>query len=333
MTDSPGKDTKRAGNIDHVGRLIHYAGAREELGSERMDSARERVATHWEKVVVAHKGDHSGRRLRLTSIAASIVIVAVTSLLVSQMNFSPQSIRAASIERVIGSVSIGSGAAAHGGKIEAGTIIETGSESRIALRMASGKSLRIDTSSRLLVHSSANVSLQAGAVYVDTSGVSDPQPILISTPVGTAQDIGTQFQVRLAGSSLIVGVRDGVVEIAQSDGHSLAVNEGHSVELGAAGRKTERALLINDPSWDWVETVVPVFDIQDTTLERYLVWYAQEKGFSLQWEDTVSESNARAILLSGSIADTSLSEGLQIVRQIAHFDIRIDGDSIWVKVE
>ncbi len=333
MTESPGNDNRQAGSMDDVGRLINYAGAREEVSPEDMASAHQRVAEHWENVVAAHKADRDRHRPRWISIAASLGVVALTSLLYWQFNHAPQSINAASIERVVGNTRVGSIAATRGESIEAETIIETDSESRIALTMAGGKSLRIDTSSRLLVHNAHHVSLQAGAVYVDTHGAVDPQPIVISTPVGTAQDIGTQFQVRLAGLSLIVGVRDGTVEIAQSDGTSLAINKGQSVELGATGRNAERVLLSGDPSWDWIETVVPVFELQGATLEQYLYWYANESGVSLRWQDGGSEAKARAVKLSGSIADTSLSEGLQIVQQISHFEIRIDHEVIWVKVE
>ncbi|MEN8259801.1 MAG: hypothetical protein ABFS02_04310 [Pseudomonadota bacterium] len=111
------------------------------------------------------------------------------------------------------------------------------------------------------------------------------------------------------------------------------MNKGNSVELAATGRKVERPLSPDDPSWDWVESVIPVFDLEDATLEQYLGWYAHESGLNLLWEDPVSEKNARAVILSGSLADTDLNEGLQIVQKIAHFEIRIDGDSIWVKVD
>lgn len=318
--------------MDDVGRLIHNAGARESVDADRMERARERVAAHWENVVSERKAATAAGRLRLFAIAASVVAVIGLSMFALQTSYLPQSADIARIDRILGEVSVAELAALSGGAIEEETVIETGANGRIALRMAGGQSLRIDTSSRLVVHTSNHISLDQGAVYIDTEFASNPSPILVSTPMGTAQDVGTQFQVRLAGSMLLVGVRDGLVEVAPQGQQNVSVNKGRFLELALSGDQAEGAIKSDDPRWDWVETIAPEFDIEGATLKQFLAWYANEQGLDLNWQDDVSEEKAEQVVLSGSIDGANLDESLIIVRQIAPFEHRVDGDSIWVKV-
>ena len=132
---------------------------------------------------------------------------------------------------------------------------------------------------------------------------------------------------------LIVGVRDGLVEVATKNQQSLSVNKGRYLELAISGVQFERPIQNADPSWDWIETIVPDFEIEGTSLKQYLVWYANERGFELNWSDGVSEEKAENVMLSGSIDGASLDEGLQIVQQIAPFEYRIDGEWMWVRID
>ena len=51
MSNSFEENSGDAGDMDDIGRLIHYAGARDTLSSERIEKSRQGVATHWEQVV------------------------------------------------------------------------------------------------------------------------------------------------------------------------------------------------------------------------------------------------------------------------------------------
>ena len=318
--------------MDDVGRLVHYAGAREAVDSERMELARARVAAHWDNVVAERRRGRMIARQRLLAVAASLVAAVGATFVYVQLTGTPAGIALAMVDRVIGNVAIANEPAAHDAAIEKDTLIETGNDGRIALRLAGGQSLRIDTESRLVVHSGNHVSLQQGGVYIDTEGAIDVLPVLVTTPLGTARDVGTQFQVRLSAAVLSVGVRDGMVQVATEDQQSLAVNKGRYLELASSGVKTERQVDSDDPSWDWIETIAPEFAIEGATLRQYLEWFSNERGIELNWEDGLSEQNADKIVLSGSISGETLNGGLEIVRQIAPFEYRIDGDSMWVKV-
>ena len=238
----------------------------------------------------------------------------------------------ANVERVLGEVQIANEMAIKGSPIGAEIPIVTSADSRIALRMSGGQSLRIDTSSHVIIHSPDHISLQSGAIYIDTSSAETAAPIHVSTPLGSARDIGTQFQVRLSGMIMVVGVRQGLVEVSRDGQQSHSVQKGQSIKLDSAGEIDKYALASSDPEWKWIETVVPEFDIQGKSLESYLHWFARERGVKLDWADEKSKSSARATVLSGSITGSNLEEGLMLVQQIAPFEYRLSHDSLWAKV-
>ena len=331
--NKPNENSSNGTNsMDDVGRLIHLAGARELVQEERFERSRQKVHMHWQQVVAANRRQRRPRKYNVMAVAASIAAVVSVSLLLWNMTYVPARNSLASVDRVLGEVMIADEVAGKGSVIGANSSITTGEHGRIALRMSGGQSLRIDTQSHVVVHSPDRISLESGAIYIDTALAAGESPILVSTPLGMAQDIGTQFQVRVSGMMLVVGVRQGLVEVTQPGQQSLSVNKGSYIELATTGESEEHPLQPDDPAWDWIETVAPEFDIQGASLEQYLEWYARERGLVLVWEDDVSRSNARAALLKGSIAGTGLDESLTLVKRVAPFEHRISNDNLWVKV-
>lgn len=319
--------------MDDIGRLINFAGAREAVPHERFERVRQNVRTHWQQVATEQHTRRHSQRFNIAAIAAGFALVAATTLILWNLNFVSTIESLASVERVLGQVQIDDENAQMSTTLAANTKIVTGDASRIALRMSGGQSLRIDTASQVVVHSPSHISLEAGAIYIDTAFSETEKPILISTPLGTAQDIGTQFQVRVTGLLLVVGVRQGLVEVTQPGQQTHSVNKGYYVELSDSGESGQHPLQPDDPDWAWIETVAPEFDIQGASLAQYLQWYVQERGLDLVWADAASETRAGAALLAGSIKGTSLDEGLLQVQQVALFEYRITSDTLWVKVE
>ena len=172
--------------MDDIGRLIHHAGARDTVSSERLEKARHRVGAHWEKVVAEQRHSRSRMPFYHVAVAASVLVAVGASFLLWRAVDVPPAIVSASIDRVLGEVMVADQPVSKGDVIGVDILIATGPDSRIALRMAGGQSLRIDTSSQLLVHSSNHVSLQSGGVYIDTDAASNPLPIMVSTPFGSS---------------------------------------------------------------------------------------------------------------------------------------------------
>ena len=82
--------------------------------------------------------------------------------------------------------------------IHAGTTLST-SEGRVALTFGDSLSLRIDRHTRLRFDSREQVTLLAGALYVDSGGINAVPALRIETPAGAVRHVGTQFQVHVTG--------------------------------------------------------------------------------------------------------------------------------------
>lgn len=319
--------------MDNIGQIIKLAGARETVPVERAERVRKNVHSHWRQVVAEKRLERHPRHFKFMALAASLILVASTTFVLWNREHATAVNTVASVERVLGKVQIRDKYANKNSVISADTEVMTGANGRIALRMEGGQSLRIDTLSHVIVHSPDHIKLESGAIYVDTAASEEANPIRVETPLGTALDIGTQFQVRVTGMLLVVGVRQGLVEVSQPGQQSLSIDKGYSLELTANGESGQQPLQIDDPDWAWIETVVPQFDIEGVTLTRYLQWYASERGVELVWADTASEYKADAAILAGSITGTSLDEGLQLVKQVAPFEHRLSADTLWIKIE
>lgn len=332
MSDQISNSESGAG-LDNVGRLIQHVGAREAVPAERLQRARQNVQLHWQQVVAAQQPARRAARLRVFAVAAGVTIALGISLVLWNPLYQPDVNTLASVERVLGQATIGDIVAGPGRVIGADAQISTGPGGRIALRMAGGQSLRIDQSSRVIVHSPGHVSLQSGALYIDTGLAPDAGPIQVSTPLGSAVDIGTQFQVRLTAAAMLVGVREGQVEVAQQGQQSISVGQGFYLQLAGNGEHEKKILPREDPDWAWVDTIAPGFDIQDASLAQYLHWYASELGLSLVWADRASEVNAGQTVLSGSIAGASPEQSLEMVKLVAPFEHRLTDRELWVRVD
>ncbi len=333
MKEPRSRQHAESAELDDVGRLIHLAGAREAVEKERFARVREDVHQHWRQVVTDHNRPNHLDHLGIMAVAASLVAVVGALLFISNVTSLRPGDTLANVERIVGDVKIAGRSIGPGSVIAADEIISTDENSRIALRLNGGQSLRINSSSRVTVHNANHLSLDLGAIYIDTAYALNRSPLVVTTPLGTAQDIGTQFQVQMTASKMVVGVRKGVVEVKTAGQPGLSVDSGQFVELDQSGQGAAKPLKKAGPDWDWVEKVVPGFDIEGATLEAYLEWYSNERALDLSWADPKSERKVQRTVLSGSIGGYSLDEGLKLVQQIAPFKYWISDGRLWVEVE
>ena len=323
--------TEREG-MDEVAELIRFAGERESVNRERMATARARVSEHWTNVVATRRKTERAKRWRLLALAASVFVATGLGLtLWNGQGAVPQ--RLVSVERVSGEVRVDGRAVSVGDVFTADATVQSGPDGRIALALVDGQSLRVDIGTHLVLAANDRVELLKGGVYVDSGPETHEAQLSIDTRFGTATDIGTQFQVRVNDGGLSVGVREGLVELKPTGADVLEVDSGRLFVVGADGDAFGHSVSGNDEVWRWVTTISPEFNIEGATLEDYLSWYAREAGLSLQWETAASRIIARQSLLSGSIADMALEDGLAMVRLIAPFESRVANSTLYVTVD
>lgn len=315
---------------DAVGELLRLVDRGPEISAERRSRHRALARAHWQRKVLARR-----RRRRLTvGLAAAAVLVLALGLGLtlapqrrtttvaeaapaatapSPGDRTPPAAPVARLAAVAGPVhdrSRGQPAALEAdAAVAAGAALETGAESRAALRLSVGHELRLDVETRLRLISDSVLVLERGAVYVDSRR--SRSSLEIRTPLGRLRDVGTRFEVRLDAGSLTVRVREGVVEVARS-GEVHEARTGAEIRLDAGGRIERRAVLTYGPQWRWSLEVAPAFDIEGRTLREFLDWVTRETGWQLFFDPAIA-TGAAGVILNGSIEGLAPDEALGVV--------------------
>lgn len=300
---------------DLVERLLLMAEEAPEIPPDGALRIKLAVEPIWTSIV---QGQSRRRRLRwsigLAAAAAVIIALAITYLVPS-----PQVI-VASLEAVTGVADIESvagekqraAADSIGLKIVSGSWLVTDTESRTAVRLANGQSLRLDVGSRLRLDSAQRMTLVRGAVYVDSGLQSEAGCVEIDTPLGVARDIGTQFEIRIGNGSLSILVREGRVALLRAT-DELGVAEGTALMVTSDGNAETSPLNPWAEEWDWVQEVVPVLEIEGMRLIVFLDWVSRESGRWITFTDSDTEALARSTVLHGTIEGLSPSRAVRAV--------------------
>ena len=307
----PGDGLRDGGDL--VERLVRLAAAGPAPASDETASLKERLRPLWRREVRAR----SRRRLLWTAgtlaAAAALVVVAGRALRVG----APAPPAVATVVTIVGRADVTplSGARAFWGDeaagrpLAAGTVLESGTGDRLALRLAGGQSLRLDVGSRARLDSAASVTLERGAAYVDSVGGAG---IAVTTALGEAREIGTQFEARLAAGALIIGVREGAV-ILTTAGERLTVAAGTALTVAPGSAPERRPLAAWADEWQWTQAVAPRLDIEGRTASEYLAWAAREGGIEVSYADAGVERAAATAVLHGELLGATPLESLAVV--------------------
>ena len=311
------------------------------------DVARQRVrrAAHheWQQVVTAR------RRRRRSAVGGGLLAASLAALLLAPEGWLPWQREAsvvtpiATIEAVVGSVGLAQDQTAAeallGAELVAPHSVETGDQSRIAFRLASGHALRVDVDTRLEILDAEVIALHQGAVYVDSApaGVELDRetaigPIEIRTPWGVARDIGTQFEVRVGPEDLRVRVREGRVEIGR-EGPASAQTEaraGTELTLSNNGDIRRRAIEGHGPEWGWNLEIAPTFVLEGATLDDFLDWLVRETGWSLELADPVIAQQARSTVLHGDLEGIPIERTPDFVLATCGLRHELRGATLWI---
>jgi ferric-dicitrate binding protein FerR (iron transport regulator) len=201
-----------------------------------------------------------------------------------------------------------------------------------AIRLASGAAMRMDVDTRLQLLSANEVRLERGALYVDT-GVDGAVPagsepaILVQTPYGPVQDIGTRFTVRVEGNGtpvLSLRVRDGAVAVGESAQRQVA-QAGE--ELRLEGDRVEREeISVYGSGWEWVLEAAPGFQLDGRPLGELLGWVERETGWRIAYASEELAEHAPTIPLFGSMADLRPDEAPFVLLPGADLEGHLEGD-------
>ena len=325
---------------DEVARLVRLAGPTGPIASERL--ARVRTAVH-----DAWRDEYAGRtrRRRLT---VGVLVVAAASAVIAFAMWRPirtsapvpppAPVLVAHVDQLTGQASGSPSAFTAGGAVMSGSTVTT-SAGTLAMTLTSGVRVRLDASSTARMDSATDVTLERGAVYVDSTGAHPTQPgaspISIHTPAGLVRDIGTQFEVRLADAGMRIRVRDGQVRIT-ANGVDAQADAGGELLAKPDGSIDRRSIAATGSAWAWAERAAPLFAVEGKTLGAFLDWVSHEGAWTVTFADRRFSKTARATVLHGRpdlLKGLTPAEALDVVLPTCALRYRIDRNRVVIERE
>ena len=317
-------------NSDLVAALIRAAGKRTEPPEESYrqvlsaatDAFRRKTAKRHERTWLLWAG------------AAGIMVFAVALMLQWK---APVAQRApiAQIERAIGSVEqatgdvwspLGEATVA----FTRGVRIRTLAGGMAGLKLEGGASLRLAAETEIMLDTPPHLYLQRGTIYLDNFG-SVGTGYQIETPAGTARDVGTQFELKVAGKVLRLRVREGRVEIDRA-GALLNGMAGEQLELDLLGGVTRSPIAATDAAWQWAEAVAPAPDIEGQPASVLLAWVARETGRQLHYESTAVANRAANAILHGNVRHLAPMAALDVMLATTDLEYTLVGDTMEIRI-
>jgi ferric-dicitrate binding protein FerR (iron transport regulator) len=316
-------------------RLLRLAGTRTPVAATRAARVRTAVRAEWQ-AVVHHRTARQRFLFPAIAVAAAALLIVMTGswrlvdrrttplpgahvAVVEQLDGSPRRVSEASEGAAAAGLSLGDA-------VLIGDWLETGPGSRVALRFSDGTSVRFDAGSRARPLSSDAIELSSGAVYVDTNRESGR--FEVRTPMATARDLGTQFEVRIVGRTVRLRVRTGIVELADRV-RSVTGRGGTEITLSAAGA-VSRPIAPHGPDWDWSARVSPPMEIDGMALAGFLARVGRELGLVVRYADPALAREADGITLHGSVKGLSPGEALDVAVATSGLQHRVEGGSLIV---
>ncbi len=317
----------RKNGPDLVASLIRAAGRRIEPPAD----AYQQVLT---AATAAFREKSAQRRGRMWVLIAAAASVAAVALLVVQWNGTSTESQVATIARVIGSVEIetdGEWEPMTGarGSLGTGARLRTLAGGNVALDLDGGASLRLAAATEVQMDGPRQILLRSGRLYLDNRA-SVGTGYRIETPAGTARDVGTQFELRVADGILRLRVREGRVEIDRA-GQLLSGSAGEQLEFDALGGVTRSMIAPTDAEWQWTEAVASAPDIEGQPATVLLRWVARETGRQLRYEPAAVETRAAAVILHGNIQHLTPMAALEVMLATTDLEYALSGDTMVIR--
>ncbi len=304
--------------------LMRMAGERSSIPGEDYAAIHAAARAVWQKKFAQPAKQTAGRRWLLPLAAAMVPAMVLTWWVATRSSGPrPNPVTVARVETVRGSVSL-----AVGQGLVSGSTVETSEQSWIGLRLAGGQSLRLDANSSLRLVSPTKVTLDRGAVYLDSSG---GRPVAVRTILGEFVPSGTQFEVRHLGHDGVrLRVREGRVTLERK-GTSVTAVSGDELVIREDGTLARAQNDPAGPSWDWILEAVRVPEIEGRTLRSFLDWMVRERGLKLEFEPADAAALGNEVILHGSVSGMTPEEALRTVTLSSGFSYQISDGKLIVR--
>ena len=306
MNDKGSSGRSDTGGDRSLQRLFEHAKPRARPPKEDERELREALYSEWDRAMTRRLRT---RRVAWMAVAASIlVVIGGFSVLVRPGFLFNEASPVALVHRVDGEMSVldtnrgrSQVSVSAGSELLEGYTVMT-EDGQASFDLLAGGSARLATQTTIELLSGSEVELVRGALYFDSQGMTrSSDGFTVRTSAGFVRHVGTQFAARQIQDAVEVSVREGRVALERASG-PVSVAAGESVRVAANGGNIQRRYLTRyGNEWDWVDRMIPAFDIDGSNLFDYLMWTTREMGYELEFETPEAEQVARATILHGSI--------------------------------
>ena len=274
-------------------------------------------------------------RLWLLAAAAAAVLVLAVALMLQWTPPSAQRQELARVQRVIGGAEQATGDVWQPlGELRtplmAGMQLRTLADGRAALALSGGESLRLAADTEVMLDAPRRLYVQRGTIYVDSGARPAASRLEIVTPAGTARDLGTQFELQVAGAALRLRVREGIVAIDRG-GQSLTGNAGEQLLIDDLGSVAREPIAPDSPAWQWAESIAPTPDMDGKPAAMLISWVARETGRRLHYESPIVEQRAAAVILHGNIRHLAPLAALEAMLATTDLEYVLEGDTMEIR--
>jgi ferric-dicitrate binding protein FerR (iron transport regulator) len=318
-----------------IERLIKLAGERDMPSPAGMERARLAAHESWSRML-GKPSSAAPRRFRLRPLlgfAMAAGMAALALILWTQRPAPVAPVLVAHIATLTGSAMLREDRAESVARValpvRAGSTLST-SDGRVALAFGDSLSLRIDRQTRLRFDSRDQVTLLAGALYVDSGGINAVPALRIVTPAGVVRHVGTQFQVQVRGDVTRVRVREGRVLLTRASGAPTDIAAGDELRVAGDDLRWQRGLPSFGPDWEWSAGIAPPLEIENRPLAEFLTWMAREHGWQIQYSDETLQHRTLDIRLHGSLDRLDSAAMLERVALVTGVPLTNRDGVLWV---
>jgi ferric-dicitrate binding protein FerR (iron transport regulator) len=168
------------------------------------------------------------------------------------------------------------------------------------IALAQGGLLRVAPGTSFEGADSNEVVLHSGHVFLDFP--EGAGRLILRTPAGTFDHVGTQFEATVDRDRTRIRVREGSVRMnPAAAGAEQVIDAGTEVVVSDAGAVARRSVPTYGPDWAWVESIATEFEIDNRELADFLGWVGRETGRRVEFADDRARDVAAHTLLHGSV--------------------------------
>ncbi len=315
---------------DLVESLIRTAGRRAEPPEEAYRQVFAAASAAFrEKTARRHE------RLWLIWAGAAAVLVLAVAIMLQWTPPGAERSELARVERVIGGAEQATGDVwqtldESRASLGTGLRLRTLANGRVALALSGGESLRLAADTEIMLDAPGRLYVQRGTIYVDSGAGPAASRLEIVTPGGTARDLGTQFELQVAGVALRLRVREGIVAIDRG-GRSLTGSAGEQIAIDDLGSVSREAIAPDAEAWQWAESIAPTPDMDGKPATALISWVARETGRRLRYESPIVEQRAATVILHGNIRHLAPLAALEAMLATTDLEYVLQGDTMEIR--